>query len=137
MSNYITASVEFFFKGSKIAASIELSLDQHMQTTGKIPDFFPLLAKANNLDVYSYEYEMMQAEDITFSNAQGLVTDFVNDGKLDIEAFTIAWLENRLLEDLQRIARQHLSVHDLQNQPDLKQALLEAYSLGTNSIKQQ
>ena len=135
MSNYITASVEFFFKGKKIASSIELSLDQHMQTTGKIPALLPLLAKASNLDVYSYEYEMMQAEEMIFSNAQGLVAAYVHDGKFDMEAFTDAWIENRLFEELQKIAHQNLAVNNLQNQPDLKQALLEAYRLGENSAQ--
>jgi len=135
MSNFITASVEFFFKGNKISSSIELSLDQHLQTTGKLPDLFPLLAKASNLNIYSYEYEMMQAEEIMFNNAEGMVADYVNDDKFDIEAFIAAWTENRLFEDLQKIAHQHMSVNDLQNQPDLKQALLEAYRLGENSTQ--
>jgi hypothetical protein len=44
-----------------------------MQTTGKVPDLFPLLAKVSKIGFYSYEYEMMQAEEIIFSDAQGLV----------------------------------------------------------------
>ena len=135
MSNHITASVEFFFRGNKIATSIELDLDKHMQTTGKIPALFPLLAKASNLDVYSYEYEMMQAEEIIFSNAEGLVADYVSYGKFDIEAFTEAWIEKKLFEELQTIARQNLSVHDLENQPELKQALIEAYRLGERNAQ--
>jgi hypothetical protein len=137
MSNYITASVEFFFKGNNISSSIELSLDPYMQSTGKIPNLFPLLAKAAGLDVYSYEYEMMQAEEINFSNAEGLVADFVSDGKFDIEAFTEVWMEIKLLEELQEIAHQNLAVNNLQNQPDLKKALLEAYRLGAASAKKQ
>jgi hypothetical protein len=137
MSNYITASVEFFFKGNRISSSIELSLDPYMQSTGKIPNLFPLLAKAGGLDVYSYEYEMMQAEEINFSNAEGMVADFVSEGKFDIEAFTEAWMENKLLEELQKIAHLNLAVNNLQNQPDLKQALLEAYRLGAATAKKQ
>ena len=70
MSNHITASVEFYFKGEKFTAAIELDLDQHMQNAGKLPALYPLLAKAINLDPYSYEYEMMQAEVIFFNNAK-------------------------------------------------------------------
>ena len=62
MSNYITASVEFYFKGEKHGASIELDMDQHMHASGELPDLYPLLAKAMNIGAYSYEYEMMLAE---------------------------------------------------------------------------
>ena len=137
MSNYITASVEFFFRGNKIATSIELDLDKHMQTTGRIPDLFPLLARAGELDVYSYEFEMMQAEEIVFSNATGLAADYVSDGMFDMEAFMQAWKQTKLLEELQTIARQHLSVEDLHSQPELKQALLDAYRLGKNNAQKQ
>lgn len=133
MSNTITASIEFFFRGQKIAASLELDLDQYMQTTGKIPDLFPLLARAGSLDIYSYEYEMMQAEEILFSNAGGMSADFVDAGKFDYRAFELAWEKHRLQEMLEDIARRHLSVDDLKQQSDLKNALQEAYLLGKNT----
>lgn len=130
MSNYITASVEFYFRGKKIAVAIELDLDQHMKATGKIPELFPLLARASNLDVYSYEYEMMQAENIAFSDAKGLADDFISDGILDIEAFETAWAENDILKELENIAQKHLSIDDLTKRTDIKNALLQAYQLG-------
>ena len=45
------------------------------------------IAKASNHELYSYEYEMMQAEDIVFSDAEGLVAEFIMDGILDIQSF--------------------------------------------------
>jgi len=134
MSNNITASVEFYFKGVKFADSVEVELDQHMQTAGKTPDFFPLLANAMNIDVYSYEHEMMQAEEILFSHAQGLAADYVNEGVFDSSAFEAAWIENKIHENLQEIAQRELSIDGLHQQPELKTALLEAYRLG-ESVK--
>ena len=136
MSNHITASVEFYFKGEKFTASLELDLDQHMQNAGKLPALYPLLAKAINLDPYSYEYEMMQAEVIFFNNAKGLVAEHLDEGLLDIAAFETAWIENTLLEKLQEIAQRHLSIDDLHQQPDLKNALLEACQLGKDTASQ-
>ena len=130
MSNHVTASVEFYYKGEKISTSIELDLDQHMQAGGQLPDLYPLLAKALNLDIYSYEYEMMQAEKILFSDAKGLVAEHVNDGLFDSEAFASAWSESFVMKQLQQIAKKNLSIEDLQQQPELKNALLEAYNLG-------
>ena len=34
MSNHITANVEFYYKGEKITASIEIDVDHYMQTAG-------------------------------------------------------------------------------------------------------
>ena len=136
MSNHITASVEFYYKGEKLTATIELDLDQHMLAAGQLPNLYPLLAKALNLDPYSYEYEMMQSEDIVFNNAKGLAVEHLSEGLFDFESFGAAWTENTLLEKLQEIAQRHLSIDDLQQQPDLKNALLEACQLGKDTASQ-
>jgi hypothetical protein len=136
MSNHITASVEFYYKGEKLSATIELDLDQHMQAAGQLPELYPLLAKALNLDLYSYEYEMMQAEAILFNDAKGLVAEHVNEGLFDFESFKTAWAEAQTLEKLQEIAQRHLSIDDLHQQPDLKNALLEACQLGKDTTSQ-
>jgi len=130
MSNHITASVEFYFKGEKISSSIDLDMDPHMQATGRLPNLYPLLARAIDLGLYSYEYEMMQAEEILYNNAKGLIAEHINEGSLDFDSFEAEWSEAQTLDKLQGIAQQHLSIDDLQQHVDLKNALLEAYRLG-------
>jgi len=130
MNNYITASVEFYFKGEKFNASIELDLDQHMEQGGVLPPLYPLLAQSLNIGLYSYEYEMMQAETIVYNNTKGLCVEFCNDGCFDFESFTAAWLENSVLQKLSKIAKKYLSIDDLNEHGDLKSALLEAYKQG-------
>ena len=130
MSNKVTASILFSFKGQTLTPSVELDLDQQMQAGGKLPDLYPLIARANGYDMYSYEYEMMQAEEIQFSQPEGLIADFIQDGKLDIEAFESAWHTQQILDKLQRIASEHLNIDDLQQHPDVQTALLEAYKIG-------
>ena len=130
MSNHITASIEFYFKGEKITSSIELDVDPHMHATGRLPDLYPLLARAIDLGLYSYEYEMMQAEEISYDNAKGLIAEHVNEGLLDYEAFHKSWSENAVIEKLQDIAKQYLSIDDINQQPDLKNALIAAYQQG-------
>ncbi len=133
MSNHITASVEFYFKGEKVVSSIEIDIDSHMQANGQLPELYPLLAQAINLGFYSYEYEMMQAEEVLFSNAKGLITEHVSEDSLNFDSFKTAWTENQVIEKLQEIAKQDLSIDDLQQQPELKKALLQAYQLGIKS----
>ena len=89
-----------------------------------------------DLGAYSYEYEMMLAETIMFSDAKGLIADFVSEGILDLAAFNNAWAESIIIEKLQEIAQRHLSIDDLHQQPDLKNALLEACQPGKDSSSQ-
>jgi len=130
MKNTLKASVIFCFKGESHEPSITLELDEYLAINANIPDLYPMIAQANNHDLYSYEYEMMKAEEIVFSDAQGLVADYVADGRFDIEGFQAAWQEKRLLNQLQEIAQRILSVKDIHQQPELKQALMESYHLG-------
>jgi hypothetical protein len=130
MKNIVTASIHFSFKGQRHSPSITIELDQHLIATGELPNFYPLIAKENNFDMYSYEYEMMQAEPIMFSDAQGLIADFVVDGQLDLNAFKSAWQKNQATEKLLTIAKQHFNIDDFSQHEKLKSALLDAYDAG-------
>jgi hypothetical protein len=134
MKNIVTASIHFSFKGKRHSPAITIELDKHLLSTGKFPNLYPLIAKANNFDMYSYEYEMMQAEPIKFSDAQGLVENYIVDGQLNLDAFESAWHENKTLEKLLQIAEQHLEINDFSQHPDLKAALLEAYNAGKRNV---
>lgn len=130
MSNKITASIHFSFKGERHSPSVELDIDAHMQSAGCLPNLYPLIAKKNGYDLYSYEYEMMQAEMISFSLAEGLIADFVEQGKLNSKAFEDAWHTAQSLKQLSLIAKEHMNIEKLAEQPDLQAALLAAYNLG-------
>jgi hypothetical protein len=130
MKNIVTASIQFSFKGKVHSPSITLELDLYLAGGNSLPDLYPLIAKANNHDIYSYEYEMMQAEEIIFSDAKGLVSEFIVAGKLDTVAFEKAWNENKNLEKLRLIAQKYLGINDFSRHDDLKQALLASYQLG-------
>ncbi len=142
MKNIITASIAFSFKGQNLNPSITIELDSYLANGCNFPNVCQLIAKHNNFDLYSYEYEMMQAQEITYSNAQGLISEFISDGVLDMSAFETAWNENNALKKLLIIAEQHMNITDLNQHRELKKALLEAYALGkkeaelNNSTKQ-
>lgn len=135
MKNIVTASIHFSFKGERHSPAITIELDKHLLSTGTFPNLYPLIAKENNFDMYSYEYEMMQAEPIKFSDAQGLIKNYIVDGQLDLTAFETAWHEHQTFEKLLQIAQQHMGINDLSHHPELKAALLEAYNTGKRNIK--
>ncbi|VAX00840.1 hypothetical protein MNBD_GAMMA22-927 [hydrothermal vent metagenome] len=135
MTNIITASIEFSFKGKNLSPSITIELDPYLINGGNFPELCQIIAKQNNFDFYSYEYEMMQAQTISFSNAQGLVAEFIHDGILNINAFETAWHENAALEKLLVIAEQHMNITNFNQHLELKHALLEAYTLGKKDAR--
>lgn len=135
MKNTVTATIHFSFKGENHAPSVRLDLDRHIELTGTLPDLYQLIARENNFDLYSYEYEMMQAEKIQFSDAKGLIKDFIIDGALDIDAFTLNWQENKSINELLSVAEEHLNISDFSQHNELKQALMAAYLLGQKSVK--
>ena len=137
MKNTVTASIHFSFKGENHSPSITVELDRYIETTGTLPDLYQLIARENDFDLYSYEYEMMQAQDIVFSNPQGLVTDFINNGVLDFTAFKSVFKQQKVLHQLQDIAKEQMQIENLEQQPDLKEALIQAYSLGRNIRNQE
>ncbi len=130
MKNIITATIHFSFKGEELSPSLIIELDPYLEGGGTLPDLCMLIAKANSHDLYSYEYEMMQAAEIIYSDAQGLVAEFIINGQLDVAAFEATWNENKALEKLLTIAENHMNIADLSQHIELKKALLEAYQLG-------
>ena len=130
MKNIITASIHFSFKGKELSPSLTVELDQYLEGAGSFPNLCSLIAQANNHDLYSYEYEMMQEAEIKYSDAQGLVAEYINEGQLDVEAFEAAWTENKALIKLLAVAEEHMNITDFSQHIELKKALLEAYMLG-------
>jgi len=131
--NKITASIEFSFKGEYITPSAELNLDEIMQKHHAIPPLHQYLATLNNIDSYSYEYEMLLSEDINFTQAEGDVANFVQDNQFDQVAFERDWHEKELIKKLAPSIKQHLDIDDLNQHPDLKSVLLIAYQLGKDN----
>jgi len=133
MKNTIVISAEFFFKGEKLSPSMMIDLDAHIRSKNNLAALYPLLAKSNNIDLYSYEYEILQAENLIFSEAMGLAAPFLENGIFDIDAFEQALQDKNIIETVSTIAKTILSIDDLDTQPVLKTALIEAYKLGQKS----
>ena len=131
--NKITASIEFSFKGEYITPSAVLNLDDIMQKHRTIPSLHQLLAALNNIDSYSYEYEMLLSEDIKFSDAEGIAADFVQDNHFDQVAFEHYWHEQELLKKLAPTIKQQLDIDDINQHPAFKSVLIAAYQAGKES----
>lgn len=130
MKNIIDASVEFYYQGELYTPAATIELDPYINREGGLPQLHQILAKLNHIDLMSYQYEIMLGEDVLITHAQGLVADFVAEGRLDEAGFVQAWHEQKMVEQLQAIAQQHLGIADLAKNPELKNALAAAFKLG-------
>lgn len=130
MQNSVVASVVFYFKGERYAPSMLLDLDELMRRAGGLHNLHHHIAVANGIDAYSYEYEVMQAEDIHFAQPQGLAVEFLHEGEFDIEGFAASWHEQQVLQKVRPIAERCVGVTDLDAKPKLKAALIAAYRAG-------
>lgn len=135
MTNKITATIEFYFKGQHYTPTAVLDLDDIMQKHGAMPSLHQLLARQHNIDSYSYEYEMMEAEDIQFTDAEGWATDFVVNDQFDQSGFEQRWHEQNQLNKLAPIIKQQLNIDDIDQHPELKKVILTAYQYGKQHSK--
>jgi hypothetical protein len=137
MKNSLVASVEFYFKGERYAPSARIDLDRMMESSGGLPSLYSLIARENGIDLYSYEYEVMEMEPIHFSEVEGFVADFIHNGELDQQGFVDKWQEVKVQAELAAIVRRCMGIEEMAQQPGLEQALLEAYRLGQAFSKKQ
>jgi len=136
MKNTVIVQVNYSFKGEDFTPSITLELDDFAKQDGNLSNLYPKIAQQNNIDNYSYAYEVMEASELIFHSAEGNVVDFIVDGKCDLVAYRDYLTENEIFFELQRIATDVLGVEDLnaKDNEGIKEALSKAYHAGQNSI---
>ena len=134
IANTIRARLTFSFKGEDIALETVIDLDQCRGDADGQPDFHSWLARAGNFDPYSYQYEVLESEEIAFDQPTGLAAACCVDGQFDWPAFVRHRQEARDLDVLRAIAMQTLGVADLETDEPLKAALLAAFRAGQRSV---
>jgi hypothetical protein len=130
MKNSIDVRVEFSFKGETYDLCSHIDLDARLTQHDRPPSFYQVLARDHNIDTISYLYEVMQEEDIEYSNAQGIAAKFLRDGEFDMAAFTDHWREYHIAVLVRPIAQQVLGIDDLEQHAKIRDALVMAYKLG-------
>jgi acetylornithine/succinyldiaminopimelate/putrescine aminotransferase len=64
---------------------------------------------------------------------KGLAAEFLNDGVFDLEGFIARRGESHLIDSLHAIALREMGIEDLDQHPQLKNALIQAYQLGVET----
>ncbi|EIJ33962.1 hypothetical protein [Thiothrix nivea] len=131
----ITATVEFSFQGKhyKLVVKLEVAYLTKLLENGNEGAIYRIIASKGGLDTYSYAYEAMEMQPVHFSDSTGLISRFIEDGKLDSPAYLQACREAASAAGdplLAQIAHEHMHIVDLDGHPELKNALKAAYQAG-------
>ncbi len=133
MSSNIVATIPFDFKGVHHTPSVKIDLDEFIESAQELANIYSVVASQNQIGLYSYEYEVLMSSDIIFSQPEGIAQQFFNEGDFDLDRFRQEYQQQKVLHSLQSIAKKHLQIDNLEQNPELKRALLEAYSRGRES----
>ena len=133
VDNRIRIGLEYSFRGETYSPSATIDLDI-LGDRDEMPDWHTMLAAAAGIDTYSYAYEVMRQSPIRFSQATGLAAEYLHDDEFDFAGFVRSRRQADIPEQLRGIASDVLQVNDLDAQPALAEALLQAYRLGRASL---
>jgi hypothetical protein len=132
MNNTVRARTEFSYQAKTHALECVIDLDGCTTAEGEAPDFHLMLARAHGIDPYSYLYEVLETQDIEFSEPTGLAAGCCRDGGFDWASFVQTRGEERDRAAVRRVATEVLGIADLDARPDLAAAMLAAYRAGRN-----
>ena len=125
--NTVRVSLAFSFKAETYELDTLIDLDRYV---GREPDFHLLLAKAYDIDPYSYLYDALESHDIVFSDATGVAARSCLDGGFDWTRFEQDRREEEDLRAVGEIAARLLEPSILEGRPEIEAALLAAYRAG-------
>lgn len=134
MSHTLLAQVQYSFKGKVISCQASFPVERVIKSLlhNEEEYLYRIIAQVNQLDTYSYEFEAMCAQDLSFSS--DTLSDFIQDGVFDIQAYQRAEIQ---LFDMQLLsmAQQHIQHPHVLNDPQLLNALKAAYQAGVEQGK--
>ena len=130
MKNRVRVSATFSFRGETFHPELVLDLDRFLTEGKGLADIYPMLAAANGIGGYSYEYEVLEATPLHFDHPEGLVADHLHEGQLDFAGLQQALADAHLRKQLEEIARKQLGIKKLEEIPGLEAALQSAWKLG-------
>ena len=129
-NNTIRARLSLSFKGKTYELDSVIDLDECLGEPGTAPNFHQLLARTAGIDPYSYLYEVLEADEIEFSDATGVAARSCRDGGFDWAQFAQDAREGRDWQAVRAVAEPLLAARDLDADPALKAALLAVYRAG-------
>ncbi|RUA06242.1 MAG: hypothetical protein DSY43_02455 [Gammaproteobacteria bacterium] len=126
-TNTITANISFDYQGQHYSLKSTLDIDHIIHHDNFYQSVYLSVAKSNNIDLHSYQLEVMMDQSIVFTNEKGCVQGCVTDGILDLKLLREAHQKVECLPAIEPLIKKF----EVDN--DIHSALVEAYLLGKKS----
>jgi hypothetical protein len=84
-TNTVTATIEFDYQGKHYDLKTVIDIDHMIHHDDFFNSVYISIARANDIDAYSYQLEVMLDQEIIFSNEKGCVVECVSNGNLDLD----------------------------------------------------
>ncbi len=125
--NTITANIDFDYQGQHYSLKNTLDIDHIIYHDDFYQSVYLSVAKANKIDLYSYQLEVMMDQTIVFTNEKGCVQGCITDGVLDLE------LLREIHQKVDCLPAIRPLIEKFKANNDLTSVLIEAYLLGKKS----
>ncbi len=127
-TNTVTAKVEFDYQGQHYELKNVIDIDHVIYHDDFFNSVYLSIAKANDIDLYSYQLEIMLDQGISFYNEKGCVVGCVKDGNLDLALLKEQHQQAECIPKVELIMNQYIPKD--QHSEALTKALTAAYFLG-------
>lgn len=129
MSHQLTAHVTFSYQGRVFNYQTTIQLEQWLQAQAQQDEYwlYHRLAQANQVDSYSYEFEVMCMQPIRFSSDS--LQAFIKEGVFDYETYQ-QHQQQALDTELLQLIESHSPALASVEQAVLLNVLRQAYKLG-------
>ena len=131
MKHSLHASLSFDYQGKSHTLLSVINIENIVSHEDFYQSVYLQLAQEHDIDLYSYQLEVMMDQAIQFSNAQGCAEGCIDDQSLNLELLRQRHEQVLRLEKIEIIAEKHLNSSEMTQ--GVKQALIEAYQLGKAS----
>lgn len=131
MKHSLHASLSFDYQGNTHTLLSVINIENIISHEDFYQPIYVQLAQEHDIDLYSYQLEIMMDQAIQFSNAQGCAEGCIDDQSLNLELLRQHYEQMLCLEKIEDVATKHLNSSEMTE--GVKKALIEAYQLGKAS----
>jgi len=130
-SHSLLASLSFDYQGESYALQSVVDIENAISHEDFYHSIYMQLAHEHDINLYSYQLEIMMDQAIHFSDAKGCVEGCIENQSLDLELLRGCYEQVLCLEKIENVASKHLNSSEMTQ--GVKKALIEAYQLGKAS----
>ena len=124
----LLASLSFDFQGKHYALQSVIDIEKNIFHKDFYQSIYLQIAQENDIDLYSYQLEVMMDQTIDFSNAKGCAKGCIDNSGVNLDQLRQHYDNVVCSEHLEVVATNYLGSSEVTQ--NVKKALIEAYKLG-------